>query len=279
MATVIMTDSTSDITAEHIKELGVYILPVIVNFGEKSYRDTVDINTRQFFDMLRESEVNPTTSQPTPRDFLAVFEQFKQKGDEVVYIGVSSALSGTLQSARIAADMSGYDKIYIVDSLSATLGLEILVRYACKLRDMGKNGAQVARAVEEKVPKGRLIAVVDTLKYLVRGGRISKAAGVIGGALGIKPLVSVVGGKVDGIGKARGQKNAFDKLCEMLKSADIDKDMPCIVANADDVENMRVFEKFLRENGIDLQWTNSEVGSVVGTHVGPGCVGIAYFEK
>ena len=110
----------------------------------------MDINTRQFFDMLRESEVNPTTSQPTPRDFLAVFEQFNQKGEEVVYIGVSSALSGTLQSARIAADMSGYDKIYIVDSLSATLGVEILVRYACKLRDMGKNGAQVARAVEEK---------------------------------------------------------------------------------------------------------------------------------
>ena len=197
----------------------------------------------------------------------------------MVFIGLSSVLSGTCQSARIAKDMCDYDKIYIVDSLSATAGIEILVRMACQMRDNGDSAEEISRKITETVPKVRVFAVFDTLKYLVRGGRLSKTAGAIGGALGVKPLVTIADGSVASIGTARGLKNAFEKLMVIIRDADIVEECPKVMTFSHNQENMYNFEAFLTENGIEYDWNYSEIGSVISTHAGPGAVLVAYVVK
>ena len=279
MKTVIITDSTCDISKEQQDILNVEVVPLSVNFGDKSYLDGIDITKKEFFRMLAESSENPTTSQPSPESFLEVFSRHKEQGNEVVFIGLSSVLSGTCQSARIAKEMCDYDKIHIVDSLSATAGMELPVRVACDMRDKGENAAAIAEKITALVPKVRLFAVVDTLKYLVRGGRLSKTAGVIGGALGIKPLITVADGAVVSIGTARGQKNAYEKLTDIVKSADIDSTKPMMLTFTENRENMHMLEMHMLESGVNYSWKYGEVGSVIGTHVGPGAAAVAYFVK
>ncbi|MBQ3008368.1 MAG: DegV family protein [Oscillospiraceae bacterium] len=279
MKTVIITDSTCDMSNEQLKALNVEAVPLSVNFGENSYLDGVDLTKTEFFKMLAESEENPTTSQPAPERFLKLFEKHKAEGNEVVVIGLSSVLSGTIQSAKIAKDMCEYDNIYIVDTLSATAGIELLVRVACKMRDEGADGKTIAARIEELVPKVRIYAIVDTLKYLVRGGRLSKAAGLIGGALGVKPLITVADGSVLSLGTARGQKGAFEKLYNIINDADIDTSLPMILTHTAPEENMHLFDAYLHDKGISIDWLQSEVGSVIGTHVGPGAVAAVYCVK
>lgn len=279
MNTVIITDSTCDIDKSILQQLNVEIVPLTVIFGEESFKDGVDLTKAEFFEKLACSTVNPTTSQPAPELFLEVFNKYKAEGKEMVYIGISSVLSGTMQSAKIAKEMCGYDKIYLVDSLSATAGLELLVRVACDMRDSGENAQSIAHCLQQLVPKVRIYAYVDTLKYLVRGGRVSKVAGTIGGALGVKPLITVADGAVVSIGTARGQKLAFEKLCSIVKDADIDTTLPMMLTNSVNEENMYLLEAYLQENGIDYNWLYSSVGSVIGTHIGPGAAAVAYFVK
>lgn len=279
MKTIILTDSTSDMSQENANLFDVEIINLSVVFGEETFRDRVDITKQEFYQKLSESSANPTTSQPSPQEFLAIFEKYKQQGDEVVYIGISSYLSGTMQSALLAKDMCDYDKIYIVDSLNVTSGLEIVVRAACQLRDEGKNGKEIAETITKLIPKVKLFAMVDTLKYLVRGGRLSKTAGVIGGALGVKPIVSMVDGKLEAIGKARGQKCAFETIYNLIEENSIDYSLPIMVTHSNDENKRYEFEQFLISKGIKNEWSHGEVGSVVGTHAGPGAVGITYFSK
>ena len=279
MKTIILTDSTCDIDNDYLKVLNVETVPLKVIFGDESYLDGIDISKKEFFAKLAASSANPTTSQPSPEDFLAIFNRRKQNGDELVYIGLSSVLSGTLQSARIAKEMCGYDSIYIVDSLITTAGLDLLTRVACQMRDDGENAKIIAEEIEKLVPKIRLYAYVDTLKYLVRGGRLSKTAGAIGGALGIKPLITVADGAVLSIGTARGQKNAFEKLCSIVNDADIDTTKPMMLTFTENEENMHMLEMYMNENGVKYDWLYGEVGSVIGTHVGPGAAAVAYFVK
>ena len=279
MKTAILTDSTCDMEKSYLEKIGVEAVPLKVIFGDESYLDGVDLTKKEFFEKLASSSVNPTTSQPSPEDFLAVFNRRKQAGEEVVYIGISSVLSGTVQSAKIAKEMCGYDNIYIVDSLSTTAGLDLLVRVACDMRDNGISAEKIAQEITNLVPKLRLYAYVDTLKYLVRGGRVSKTAGAIGGALGIKPLIAIADGAVLSIGTARGQKNAFEKLTDIVKSANIDSTKPMMLTYTADEENMYMLEMYMNQNGLKHNWLYGEVGSVIGTHVGPGAAAVAYFVE
>ena len=279
MKTVILTDSTCDIANDVLTQMDVDVVPLTVNFGTESYADGIDLTKAEFFEKLAESSVNPTTSQPAPELFIEKFNKYKEQGVDVVYIGISSVLSGTIQSARIAKEMCGYENIYIVDSLSATAGIELLVRVACDMRDIGMPAQQIAEEIAALVPKIRIYAYVDTLKYLVRGGRLSKTAGAIGGALGIKPLITVADGAVVSIGTARGQKNAYEKLTDIVKSADIDSTKPMVLTFTENRENMHMLEMHMLESGINYNWKYSEVGSVIGTHVGPGAAAVAYFVK
>ena len=279
MKTIILTDSTCDIENSILKQMDVEAVPLTVNFGTESFTDGVDFTKDEFFSKLVESSVNPTTSQPAPELFAEKFNKYKATGADVVYIGISSVLSGTIQSARIAKDMCGYDNIYLVDSLTTTAGLELLVRVACDMRDSGADGKTIAARIEELVPKVRLYAYVDTLKYLVRGGRVSKAKGIVGGALGIKPLITLADGAVISIDTARGQKAAFEKLTAIVNDADVDTSLPLMLTHTANEENMHMFQLFMQEKGIDYSWLYGEVGSVIGTHVGPGAVAVAYFVK
>ena len=279
MKTIILTDSTSDISNENIELLDVEVVNLSVVFGDKVYREREEITKEQFFEMLETSDVNPTTSQPSPEDFLKIFKAHKERGERVVYIGISSFLSGTVQTARIAKEMCDYDEIYVIDSLNVTSGIEILVRAACAMRDKGMPASEIAEKVTELVPRIRLFAMVDTLKYLVRGGRLSKAAGFIGGALGLKPLVGMIDGKLEAVGKERGQKKAFESIYDMIEKEPIDTDLPIMITHVNDMSKRYEFEQFLKEKGISYNWTYGSVGSVVGTHSGPGAVGITYFTK
>lgn len=279
MRTVIMTDSTCDMSAEEYSELQVETVPLSVIFGDRVYRDGVDITKEKFFNMLETDENYPTTSQPSPEDFEKAFRPHCRAGEEVVYIGISSAISGTHQSAEIGRKFCEKGKIYVIDSQLVTAPMSILVRYACALRDEGMSGREIAKRVEEKKGKVKVYAVMDTLKYLVRGGRVPATVGKVGGMLCIKPMVTLKDGGVCPYSYARGQARGIEKLVEQIKSDDIDADMPIRLINSNAPERMAEMEKTFRKNGISYNWIYASIGSVIGAHLGPGAVGITYFLK
>ena len=192
----LITDSTSDISPALAEQLGVRVLPLVVNFGEESFLDGVGISNGEFYERLRNVETLPTTSQINPEAFAAVFQEVIDRGNQAVGVFVSSELSGTFQSAMIAKDMVDGDAIHLVDSRGVAISLRLLIHEAMDLRERGCSAQEIQQELERLRDKIRLFAVVDTLKYLKMGGRISAATAVVGGVLGISPIVAVEGGKV-----------------------------------------------------------------------------------
>ena len=213
----IVTDSTCDLDQAAANALGIHIIPLTLHFGERSYIDGVTLDRETFYEMLSQAGQLPTTSQLNPMDILDSVSPLLEKGDDVVGIFLSSRLSGTFQSASIAAAMSESSRFYLVDSQNVTFGLALLVTIACRLRDEGKTADEITEALERLKSRVRLIAAVDTLKYLQMGGRISAASAVMGNILGINPLVGVVDGAVEALGKARGKKSAFRHLLTLCE--------------------------------------------------------------
>ena len=276
----IITDSTCDLGLEKAQELGVEILPLTVCFGEETYLDYVELAPAEFFAKLRQAKTLPTTSQLNPDILAKSFQAAVDNGDDIVGIFISSELSGTYQSACIAREMiSNPERVYLVDSRTATFVQGILVIEAARRRDAGDSAAAIQAYVQEKIPKLRLYAVIDTLKYLQMGGRISAASAAIGGVLGIHPIITVEDGKVASLGKARGWKAAIQALEDFVKKDDIDKELTIAFGNSESPETM---EQCMEQLTPYVQgghfWTGS-IGSVVGTYVGPGAVGVAYFVK
>ncbi len=206
MAIRIITDSTSDIPVENQAAMGIDIVPLSVIFGEKKYTDGIELKKEQFYEMLSSAATLPTTSQVNPDEFEILFKSYVDAGDTVVGVFISSKLSGTYQSAVIAKDALGSDQIFIVDSKSATFGLALLVYEAIKMRDRGDSAVQIHAALNELSNRIKFYAVVNTLKYLKMGGRLSSSAAILGGVLHIKPLVSIIDGEVRSVAKERGQK-------------------------------------------------------------------------
>lgn len=276
----IITDSTCDLSAETLARLDVERLPLIVNFGSQSFRDGVDMSHEEFYRRLAEADELPTTSGLNPMDLARVFADHRANGDEVVGIFLSSELSSTVQSANLAREAVGPDGIYIVDSHQVTLGLGLLIERAAALRDSGLSAAELAAAVEELTERQRLIAVVDTLKYLKMGGRISAAAAVVGGMLGISPIVAVQNGRVELIGKSRGRKAALRWMSEHTQKEEIDLLQTIAFGHSDCPEAMQeCMEHFsdLCEHASSI--LTGSIGCVVGTHAGPGATGLTYFVK
>lgn len=276
----IITDSTCDLSAEMLEQLGVQQLPLTVSFGSESFRDGVDISHEEFYRRLAAADQLPTTSQLNPDVLAGVFAEHRARGDEVVGIFLSSELSGTVQSARIAREAVGGEGIYIVDSRQVTVGLGLLVERAAHLAGSGMSGAEVAAAVEELSRRQRLLAVVGTLKYLKMGGRISAATALVGGILGISPIVAVQNGRVELIGKARGRKAAMHWISERVAQEELDLSQPIAFGHSDCPEAMRecmdCFESLCHQAaGV----VTGSIGSTVGTHAGPGATGIVYFVK
>lgn len=280
MSVRIIIDSACDLTKAQADELQTRFLPLKTIFGEEEFLDGITLTHRQFFEKLVESDCMPTTSQIPPHDYDAVFQEIKEAGDTAVVITLSSKLSGTYQSANIARD--GYeDCIWLVDSENVCIGEQILVRYACQLRDSGASAAEIADTLDRCKKNVRVIALLDTLEYLKRGGRISGAAALAGSLLSIKPVIAIVDGEVAVLGKARGSKNGNNMLREeTAKCGGIDFTLPFSLAYSGLDDSL--LKKYIADN--ESMWKEhvtelpiSTIGSTIGTHVGPGAIAVAFF--
>lgn len=278
MKVKIIVDSTADLTPRIRSQVDV--VPLTIHFGEEEYIDGVTIDSHTFYEKLIESDVLPTTSQASPFAFEEVFRKWIQAGYEVVCITVSAKLSGTCQSAMIAAEeFSG--KVHVVDSKSIALGSAILADYAVGLADQGLSAEEITWKVMQKREKIRLLAMLDTLEYLKKGGRISAAVAFAGGVLNIKPVVCIEDGEIRILGKARGSRQANNLLVqEIQKAGGVDYDRPVLLGYTGLSDTL--LQKYIRDSA--SLWENyretlpvSVVGSVVGTHAGPGAVAVAFF--
>ncbi len=275
----IITDSTADISLEIAAELGIEIVPLKVIFGEESFRDGVDIRADEFYKKLELSEKLPTTSQPSPEEFLPIFQKAAQDGDGVVVMLISGKLSGTVQSANIAKELSEYEDIHIIDSLCTISSLNLLVHHAVRRRDEGKNAQEIAEEISDLVPRVTLYAVVDTLEYFYKGGRLSRAAKIAGSLLSFKPIITLIDGELRVVGRGRGLKKALDSVIELINNKPIDTDMPVHFGYTASMDACNVMREVLGEKyGMDTE-NISCIGSVVGTHVGPGACAVSYIAK
>ena len=279
MKTRIIVDSTADLMPDYKKR--VNIVPLTVNFGDTEYIDGVTIDHKTFYEKLVESDVLPTTSQATPDAFMKEFDKAKEAGESAVVITLASKFSGTYQSAVIAAE--DYDNIYVVDSTSCAMGSGILVELAFRLLDSGMSAEEIAKTLEEEKKKIIIVALVDTLEYLKKGGRVSKTVAFAGTLLNIKPVLSVTDGEINMLGKARGSKMGNNLLVEEIKKAGgVDFSKPVLLgySGISDALLLKYIEdsKHIWEGNLDeVHYTT--VGSVIGTHVGPGAVVVAFFKK
>lgn len=273
----IITDSTCDLSPKRQEELGVEVAPLSVHFGPESFLDGVDLTNEDFYSRLRQAEALPTTAQVNPEDFAARFRSRVEQGDQVVGVFISSLLSGTCQSAAIARDMVDSNNIYVVDSGTVTFALGLLVERAAALRDEGRTAGEIAAELERLSKRLRFYAVVETLKYLKMGGRISAATAVVGGMLGITPILNIRDGVVEAAGKSRGRKGAYQWMEKRMAEEPVDTSLPVAFGHSDAPAVMAECEAYFMErvHGMDIR--ESDIGAVVGTHAGPGCAGIAYF--
>ena len=275
----IIGDSTADIT-EDVKER-LTVVPLTLRFGDEEYIEGVTIQKKEFYQKLIESDVLPKTSQAVPADFSDIFEKIAAAGESAVVITLSSKLSGTWQSAMIAA-REYEDSVYVVDSRNVAIGTAILAKLALRLVDEGMGAREIAERLEKEREKICLIAMLDTLEYLKKGGRISAAAAFAGGVLSIKPVVCIRDGEIVILGKARGSKQGNNLLVsEIRKTGGIDFTKPILLGytGLDDTLLQKYIEdsKALWEEGISSLETTM-IGSVIGTHAGPGAVAVAFFS-
>ena len=276
----IITDSAADLPRPCRPE--VTILPMAVTFGEEQFLDGVDLTHRQFYEKLIEGDALPTTSQINPAQFEEAFRQAVDAGENVVAILLSSKLSGTCQSARIAAEEFP-GRVFVVDSENATIGEQILVLRALSLADQGLDAAAVAKRLEAEKQDIRLVALLDTLEYLKRGGRISPSVALVGGLLSVKPVVAVEHGEVVMLGKARGSKNGNNQLVqEIRKTSGVDFDRPYLLGYTGLEDSL--LQKYIADSA--ALWTEhtdalpvGTIGGTIGTHVGPGAVAVAFFQQ
>ena len=276
----IITDSSADFDRATAKRRQVEIVSMAVQFGNASFLDGKTITNDVFYTLLKEGRENPTTSQPTPAEFLRVFEEAKAAGDQVVAVLISSVLSGTVQSAQIAKGMCEYEDIYIVDSLSATAGIQILVNLACKLRDSGLPAPGIAQELERLKGRIRIFAVLDTLEYLRRSGRLSGFQAGLGAMTKLKPVITVRDGAVSIAAKAFGTSAAVKQLQKFLLQYPVDDAYPSYFLYTDDKEREELLLPALREQGkLPLRLHYSSVGPTIGTHIGSGALGMAYIER
>lgn len=274
----IITDSASDITDNSRDDL--IVLPMTITFGDTEYKDGVNLTHREFFEKLVEIDELPTTSQISPYEFEEVYKQLSDD-EEAVVITMSSKLSGTYQSACIAA--SEYPNVHVVDSENVTVGEHALVEYALRLKDGESDVLQIVESLEKHKKDIRLVALVDTLEYLQKGGRISKVTALVGGLLSIKPVIAITDGEVAILGKARGSKQGNNLLVQQINECGgIDFTMPYYLAYSglDDALIKKYIEdsRGLWQDGVE-KLDVSLIGGTIGTHVGPGAIAVAFFAK
>lgn len=280
MSLKIVLDSTTDLVPELAGKFE--IVPLTVNFGEEEFIDGVTITREEFYAKLIESDVIPTTSQATPEAFEKAFGKIVENGDEVLCITVASKLSGTYQSACIAAEEFP-GKVKVIDSKSVAIGSAILAEYALSLFEKGFSTEEIEAEVLKKREDIIIVALIDTLEYLKKGGRLSKTAAFAGSLLNIKPVVSVEDGEINILGKARGSKQGNNFLVkEIEKAGGVDFSMPLLLGYTGHdpymLEKYKEDSRFIWEGNVE-NIRETCIGSVIGTHVGPGAVAVAFFRN
>ena len=277
MAVRIITDSTVDIGSKYSDQFTV--VPLTVSFGEQDYIDGVTLSKHEFYEKLVSGRELPKTSQATPNAFAKVFREMQEKGEEAVVITVSSRLSGTYQSACIAAE--DFPNIRVVDSMNVSIASGVLAEYALRCASEGMGLDELAQHLSKKRDEVGLVAMVDTLEYLRRGGRISGAAALAGGVLGIKPVVTARDGELAVLGKARGSKKANNFLVEQIRRDGVDFSMPLLLGYtglSDDMLQQYIQDSQSLWKGHVASLDCVQLSSVIGTHAGPGAVAVAYFK-
>lgn len=278
----IVVDSASDVVKSEADELGIHLVPMKVRFGEVEYSDGFDLSHVEFFEKLIESNELPQTSQINEFTWDECFKELTADGSELIVITISSKLSGTYSSAVKAAKKYG-GKVYVVDSIQACVGERVLLQYAMRLTEKGLPAAEIVKELDEKKSKIQLLAVLDMLKYLRKGGRISSVAAIVGNMLSIKPVISIINGEVKLVGKAMGSKKSNNLLNQLVKKCGgIDFDMPYVLGYSGLSDDY--LKKYLNDS--EALWKGKTdhissymIGSTIGTHAGPNAIAVAFFAK
>lgn len=278
----ILTDSAADLTPADRARPGVTVVPLQVVFSNgDTALDGVDITGDAYYERLKGEEKLPRTSQPSPDQFIEVFEQARAAGDQVVAVLLSSTLSGTWQCARLAAETCEFEDLWVVDSRTGSQGEAMLVREALRLRDeQGCTAEQIAAALEELKGRIRILGVVDSLKHLHKGGRLPAAVALVGGALGIKPVLSVMDGEIRLADTARGRPGALVALFKQIdKLGGIDPQYGYVLLYSDEKSTVAPIHRYLHDNLHLTGGRVAQLGAVIGTHIGPGCAALVFVAQ
>lgn len=278
MGIKIITDSMCDVPKEYVERYDIRVMPLTVHFEDESYKDGIDLTLEEFLVKLEKAETLPTTSQVSPGDFLEVFKEEIALGNKVISIHGSSQLSGTFNSAVMAKEQLGGEDVYVIDSMGITLGAGMSVIKAARLAEEGLEPEEIVKVIEASRNRLKHILIVDTLKYLHKGGRLSLSASVLGSILNVKPILTVAQGKLELFEKARGIKKAISIVMDVIKENGWTLDGKVVGINhIADPEHLRMLEEELKREYNIKEFVRGEVGFVVSTHGGPGAVAL-YFE-
>lgn len=277
----VLVDSSADFTTDEIEAKKIDMVPLTITINDQdNYRDELDLKRKELYTMMLDDKNRVKTSQPSPQEFLEKFQIAKDNGDELICILLSSSLSGTCQSATLAKEMVDYDKIYIIDSLTATVGIRILADYALKLIEENKHTAtEIVEIIEALKSKVKIKAGVDTLKFLYLGGRVSKTTAIVADAITIKPSIYVtVDGYVGVANKYLGVGRAIADFTKQMKTLDVNRDFPIYILYSYNTENAEKLHQSLLKADIPIH-SLQEIGATIGVHVGPGAFGYVYVEN
>ncbi len=279
MSVILVTDSSSDIRGEELNKYNIKVVSLNVSFGTKHFKDGIDLSVDEFYSLLESEKEFPKTSQPSPQDYVDIFEEAKEKGDEVVVLTISSGLSGTYQSVLLAKDIAEYDKVYVVDSLSCLTGLRCLVFEAIKMRDNGASAKEIADKMKELKHYVHIFSVVDTLEGFFKGGRLSKTLYTLGSILNLKPFITLnKEGKIITNGKSLGYMKAYSIAAEQNKKYPINKEYGLFYGYTVGEDKIRKFiEKSFKQFGLD-SFDESRIGPTSGAHIGCGGCCMAYIS-
>ena len=273
----IITDSTADLPQELYDKYDIEVLPVLINFRGESYLDRVDMNVDKLLERMGKEKELPTTGQIIPNRFIECYEQYLNDGYKILTILMSSAMSGTYQSACIAKEAIGSDDIFIVDSKNIAPALGILVLKACTLLEKGYDIVKIAEELEKEKNKVETRVCFESLDNLIRGGRISKTAGVVGSVLGVRLILNIKDGLMSVKDKVRGSKKALRKIITDLESSELDYDVPVLLVYASEIEIKKELVDYLESNNI--KYIECPLGATVCIHSGPNCCGLVFLTK
>jgi DegV family protein with EDD domain len=272
----IVTDGAASLTPEMGLKYGVRVVPIYVMFGTTVYRDGVDLDANKFYDLLRNSAQSPTTSQPTVADFVQVYTELSEQADAIVSVHPSIQLSATVNSARAAKKEFPDLPIHVIDSKSIAHGLGLMAIMAARAAEAGQDADAVVQLINDLIPKMNIIFTVDTLEFLRRGGRIGGAAALLGSMMKVKPVMHLEKGRIEPLEKPRTRKRALNRVLTLMEERVSDKPVRVVILHCQAAEDAQVFAERVQERFECVELMAAEAGPVIGTHAGPGTLGVVF---